>query len=181
MREEAACCAAVEHAVVEAEREVGFGDGHEFFAVPMRDNAACAHAEDERLFGQRDGSRPGEAEGAEVGDGGDGAAGGAGREPTLAREFDEFVIARDEVFERRLIDVAEDGNENTVFGFDGEAEVDGWRMCDLLADETSGGRAIGGEGDAECAERVERGAGFWLARFAMREERIEVDRHSDGR
>ena len=69
--EEATCATAVEDAVIEAEGEVGFGGGGELGAIPVGDDATCAHSEDQGLFGEWDGSCPLEAEGAEVGDGGD--------------------------------------------------------------------------------------------------------------
>ena len=53
-------------------------------------------------------------------------------------------------------------------------------MDDLLADEPAGGRAVFAEREGEGAQRVECRAGFGVARFAMREERVEADGHADG-
>src|SRR4051812_41692344 len=56
-REQAAGGAAVEDAVVEGEGDVSFGDRQELLLllVPIRDDAAGAHAEDEGLLGEGDG------------------------------------------------------------------------------------------------------------------------------
>src|SRR5438045_3165395 len=64
--EEAAGASSVEHAVIEAQGEVGFGDGHKlaFRFVPVRGDTAGTHTEDEGLLGQRDRRGPFEAEGA---------------------------------------------------------------------------------------------------------------------
>ena len=69
------------HAVIEADNEVGFHDRHELALglVPMRHSPGRAHPQHQRLLRQRDGSRPREAEGAEVGNRGDGPALGLGR------------------------------------------------------------------------------------------------------
>src|SRR5687768_7850584 len=107
--QEAAGGAAVEHAMVKAEGEIGFGDGDEllFLFVPERGFAPGAHAEHEGLFGEWNGRGPGEAEGAEICNGGDRSAGRAWRESARAGEFDQLVVAGDEFFERLFVGAAD--------------------------------------------------------------------------
>lgn len=137
--EKTAGSAAVEDAVVEAEGEFGFGDRDEllYFLAPMGDFAAGTEAENEVLLGQRNGRGPDDAEGAEVGDGGDagtidvvGKAAGAGL-------LDEFVVGGHQFDERSLFDFAQRGDHDAVIDFDSEADVDGERMHDAIADKAS--------------------------------------------
>ena len=81
-RQQTACRAAIEDAVIETQRHVGFHDRHElaFGFVPIGHPAGGAHAQDQRLLRQRDRGRPGETEGAEVRDGGNRTARGIHRE-----------------------------------------------------------------------------------------------------
>jgi hypothetical protein len=138
--EETACAAAVEDAVVEAEGEFGDGVGLEGAGgfVPDWLFGACAEAEDEVLFRERDGGGPEDAEGAVVGDGGDAEAAGFGREASVAGGDDELIVVDDEFGEGLAVDLADYGDEDTVGDFDGEAEVDGVRVDDAFADETAG-------------------------------------------
>lgn len=123
---ESAGGAAVDDSVIKAECEAGFGLGNEAsgFIVPDGLFAAGAHAENEGLFGQRNGRGPSEAEGSEVGDGGDGTPDRLGWKASFSGLVDEFLVARRHFGERLLVGLAQDGNEDAVFGFNGKADVD---------------------------------------------------------
>ena len=104
----------------------------------LRPDAAGTEAEDEVLFRERDGGGPEDAEGAVVGDGGDAEAAGFGREASVAGGDDELIVVDDEFGEGLAVDLADDGDEDAVGDFDGEAEVDGVGVDDAFADETAG-------------------------------------------
>jgi hypothetical protein len=142
--EETASAAAVEDAVVEAEGEFGDGVGLEGTGgfVPDGLFGACAEAEDEVLFREGDGGGPEDAEGAVVSDGGDAEAACFGREASVAGGDDELIVVDDEFGEGLAVDLADDGDEDAVGDFDGEAEVDGVGVDDAFADETAGGGGI---------------------------------------
>src|SRR6266700_61578 len=132
-RQQTPCGAAVEDAMVETERDVSFHDRDKLRLgiVPMRNAAAGTHAQHQRLLWQGNRGRPGEAEGAEVGDGGDRAAGGVGGQFALVCQGDELVVALDQVLETCFIGIADHGNQHPIFGFNGKAEINGGRMNDL--------------------------------------------------
>jgi len=86
--------AAVNYAMIEAQREVRFHHRHEpvFARVPTGYAPGCADAEHQRLFRQRDGRRPGQSERAEIRHGGNGTARHFRRELALPGQFDQFVV-----------------------------------------------------------------------------------------
>ena len=45
----------------------------------------------------------------------------------LARQFDQFVVALDQVRERLLVRVANHGHQHAILRFDGEADINGRR------------------------------------------------------
>ena len=45
----------------------------------------------------------------------------SGRQFALARQFHQFVVRRDQIFQRSLVRVADHRHEHAVLGFDGEA------------------------------------------------------------
>src|SRR4029077_17640308 len=82
--------AAVQAAMIEAEREFGLRSGNEllFFLAPNGRFLSCAEAEKQRLIGQGNGCSPIQAESAEIGNGGDAAGGHFGSHPAPAGEID---------------------------------------------------------------------------------------------
>ena len=86
-RQQATSRAAIEHAMIETEGQVRFGDRHKlaFRFVPTGHTPTRTQAEHQSLFGQRNGRGPFQAESAEVRDRGDAAALRAGGQPALPR------------------------------------------------------------------------------------------------
>jgi len=82
--------AAVEAAMIEAEREFGLRSGNELLS-PLAPNGCFlsgAEAEKKRLIGQGNGRSPIQAESAEIGNGSDAAGGHLGSHPAPAGEID---------------------------------------------------------------------------------------------
>lgn len=178
--EESARATAIEDAVIEAEGEFGSGAWEERLAVIVPDGLADtgSEAEDEILFRERNGSGPEDSEGAEIGDGGDAEAAGFRWQAAVACGGDELAVGSGQFRERLPVDVADDGDEDAVGYFHGEAEVDGFGVNDAFAHEASGGCGILREGEREGAHGVEGGTGpgFRLTPSVIKEG---VEGHGD--
>ena len=114
--------AAVNHAMIEAQREVRFHHRHEpvLARVPTGCAPGGADAEHQRLFRQRDGRGPGQSERAKVRHSGNGTTRHFRRQLALPRQFDQFVVRPDQIFQRPFVRAAKDGNQHAFFRFNGE-------------------------------------------------------------
>src|ERR1700726_1860502 len=112
--------------MVKADRQVRLQARYESFGrfIPERPLFAITETDNQCLVWKRDRSGPTDSEGSEVRDRSDRRALGFFRQALLFCGLEELFVLPRQSGQRLFIEVREDRHDNSVFHFDGDADVD---------------------------------------------------------